>query len=331
MENNKKTFIIAEIGNNHEGNFEVAKNMLIAAAKSGVDAVKFQTFIAERFVGISNPDRYKQIKSYELSQIQFIELKNIANDNGVEFLSTPLDLESAEFLNSFVSKFKISSSDNTFFPLIDLICSFNKPIILSSGISDIELLRKTVSFIQDKNGEKFIENDLSILHCVSSYPTIFEEAQLNSIKCLKNEFTSSIGYSDHTLGIDACIFSAVLGASIIEKHFTLDHNFSNFRDHQISANPSEMKLLVDKIRLFEQMLGQEKKTIGISEQNNINAFRRSIVAKREIQKGEILTMNDLCWTRPSGGISPGDEGILIGKKAVKLISQGEMIFSNFVF
>ena len=130
MENNKKTFIIAEIGNNHEGNFEVAKNMLIAAAKSGVDAVKFQTFIAERFVGISNPDRYKQIKSYELSQIQFIELKNIANDNGVEFLSTPLDLESAEFLNSFVSKFKISSSDNTFFPLIDLICSFNKPIIL---------------------------------------------------------------------------------------------------------------------------------------------------------------------------------------------------------
>ena len=249
FKNLNQTYIIAEIGNNHEGNFQVAQQMLIAAAKTGVNAVKFQTFKAECFVGYSNLDRFKQIKSFELSQNEFIELKHIADNEGVEFLSTPFDLESAEFLNSIVSKFKISSSDNTFYPLIEKIASYKKPIILSSGISNLEIIENTLDIIKNSNGEDFINDNLSVLHCVTSYPTDIHEAQLGSIQFLRQNLPCTIGYSDHTLGIDACVLSVALGAKIIEKHFTLDHNFSSFRDHQISATPEEMINLVEKIRI----------------------------------------------------------------------------------
>jgi len=319
------TFIIAEIGNNHEGSFQVAKKMLIEAAKTGVNAVKFQTYKAESYVGFANLERYNQIKSFELSHQEFIELKHIADNEGVEFMSTPFDLESAEFLNSIVSRFKISSSDNTFYPLIEKVIGFDKPVCISSGISSIEILNQTVNFIKEIKGEKYIKDSLSLLHCVSSYPTEIYEAQLGSIPFLKQKYLCNIGYSDHTLGIDACVLSVALGAKIVEKHFTLDHNYSDFKDHKISANPQEMKMLVDKIRQAELYIGNFDKKIGLGEQKNISAIRRSIVANRNISKGEIISMLDLRWTRPSGGIPPGSEKLVIGKKALINIKEGDLI------
>jgi N,N'-diacetyllegionaminate synthase len=319
------TFIIAEIGNNHEGSFQVAKKMLIEAAKTGVNAVKFQTFKAESYVGFANLDRFNQIKSYELSHQEFKELKHIADNEGVEFMSTPFDLESADFLNSLVSRFKISSSDNTFYPLIEKVIGFDKPIIISSGISTIEILNQTINFIKEIKGDNYTNDSLSILHCVSSYPTEIHEAQLGSIPFLKQNYSCNIGYSDHTLGIDACVLSVALGAKIVEKHFTLDHNYSSFKDHQISANPQEMRLLVEKIREAELYIGNFEKKIGEGEQKNISAIRRSIVAKRNISKGEIVSKEDLRWTRPSGGIPPGSEKLVIGKKALVDMKEGDLI------
>jgi N,N'-diacetyllegionaminate synthase len=322
------TFIIAEIGNNHEGSFPVAKKMLIEAAKTGVNAVKFQTFKAESYVGFANLDRFNQIKSYELSHQEFTELKYIADNEGVEFMSTPFDLESADFINSLVSRFKISSSDNTFYPLIEKVIGFDKPVIISSGISTIDILNQTINFIKKIKGVNYINQSLSILHCVSSYPTEIHEAQLGSIPFLKQKYPCKIGYSDHTLGIDACVLSVALGAKIVEKHFTLDHNYSSFKDHQISANPQEMRLLVEKIREAELYIGNIEKKIGEGEQKNILAIRRSIVAKRNISKGEIITLSDLRWTRPSGGIPPGSENLVVGKKALIDMKEGELMLES---
>lgn len=325
-----RTYIIAEIGNNHEGNFEVAREMLIAAAQTGVDAVKFQTFKAETYVGTSNPARYEQIKGYELTHEEFKDLANLAASFGIDFLSTPFDLGSAEFLNEIVPAFKISSSDNTFFPLLEKVASFKKPIILSSGLTDIDLIKKTYSFLVNIWGAEKTKSDLAILHCVAAYPTPMEDAQLGSITHLKNELNCTIGYSDHTLGNKAAELSVALGAKIIEKHFTLAHDYSDFRDHQISATPNQMEKLVNSVRNAEKYCGTGKKQIGVGESFNINAMRRSIVAIHPLAKGHVITMDDIAWTRPSGGLVPGQEELIIGKKLVKSIEQGEMLDEAYV-
>ena len=224
---------------------------------------------------------------------------------------------------SVISSF--SSSDNTFYPLIEKIASYKKPIILSSGISNLEIIENTLDIIKNSNGEDFINDNLSVLHCVTSYPTDIHEAQLGSIQFLRQNLPCTIGYSDHTLGIDACVLSVALGAKIIEKHFTLDHNFSSFKDHQISATPEEMIHLVEKIRTTELYIGKIDKHIGISEKKNITAVRRSIVANRNISKNEIISINDLRWTRPSGGLPPGSEHLVIGKTLLNDIQEGDFI------
>lgn len=327
---NKQTYIIAEIGNNHEGSFKVAKDMLRAASKTGVDAVKFQTFKAETYVGKVNPARYKQIKGYELTHDEFKALAKLANTLCVDFISTPFDLGSAEFLSSIVPAFKISSSDNTFFPLLQKVASYNKPIILSSGLADIELVKKTYAFIENIWGEEKTKKDLAILHCVSSYPTPPEDAELGSIAHLASILNCTVGYSDHTLGNKAAELSVGLGAKIIEKHFTLAHDYSDFRDHQISATTEEMTNLVTTVREAEKLIGNWKKEVGHGESANISAMRRSIIAIKDLPKEHVLTIKDIAWTRPSGGIAPGNEELVLGKKLVKSVREGEMILESTV-
>jgi N,N'-diacetyllegionaminate synthase len=304
-------YIIAEIGNNHEGNFEVAKEMLIAASKTGIDAVKFQTYKTELFINPENPTRFNQLKSYQLSFNQFSQLAAIAKDSGVDFLSTPFDLESAQFLNDLVPAFKISSSDNNFNPLIKKIISFNKPVIMSCGIADVTTIDKTIDLIKNENSEEYFENHVALLHCVASYPTSIEEANLNSISFLRSTYNCTVGYSDHTLGIDAAHLSVALGGQVIEKHFTLDHNYSSFRDHQISANPQEMTELVNKVRNAEKMLGSKELKVGKFEVNNIDALRRSISANKILEAGHVISQDDFCWTRPyKGEFNIGNEDLL---------------------
>lgn len=324
----KNVFIVAEIGNNHEGNFKIAKEMISAAADSGVNAVKFQTIVPELFVSKDNAARFNKLKSFQLKYSQFEKLAIFCERKGVLFCSTPFDLESAKFLNQIQTFFKISSGDNEFFPMINEICKYKKPIILSTGLVEINQIKKIVKFI--KKNDYYKKNNLGLLHCVSSYPTDLHEINLNSIKYLKKIFSNlAIGFSDHTLGIDACIFSIACGAEIIEKHFTLDKNFSNFRDHKLSADPKEMKQLVNQIRNLEIILGKEQKIINTSEKKSVIEYKRSIAAKRDLAKGHRIKKSDLMWIRPGKGFQPGQENKIINKKLVKSLKMGDFFNKNY--
>ena len=324
---NNKILIIAEIGNNHEGNYDLARDMIGLAADAGADAVKLQTIIPDRLVSINQKERIKQLKRFQLSYREFIDLAQEAESKGVIFLSTPFDIESAQFLNRYVDAFKIASGDNNFFPLIKVIAETGKPIILSTGLMNIDEIKESVSFIKSIWGQKNIKQKLALLHCVSSYPTIPEDANLLSIKELK-KITEIVGYSDHTMGIDAALLSVALGARILEKHFTLDNNYSNFHDHQLSANPEDFKKMVNKIRVAEKMLGTGIKTPSDREIEVKQNLRRSIVAKKDLPKGHKINLQDLSWVRPGGGIDPGNEKKVVGKKLNCNVRTGEMIKLN---
>ncbi len=325
-----KVFIIAEIGNNHEGNVEVAKRMIQAAANSGVDAVKFQTIRAQHLIQSIDKNRFDTLKSFELTFNDYINLSEVARNEGVKFLSTPFDIEAASFLNDYVPAFKIASGDNNFYPLLEKIAGFGKPIIMSTGLADLTQIRVTKEKIEKVWEEKKINSEIAFLHCVSSYPTPPGEANLNKIKLLKEKFSFCIGYSDHTIGILAAISSVALGSRIIEKHFTIDKTFSSFRDHSLSADPEEMKILVKHVRDIELMIGNDKKVISKSESINSTASRRSIAVNKNITAGNKIKKADLCWLRPGVGIQPGLEDQVIGNIVTKDILKGTILMNSYL-
>ncbi|HIJ66756.1 MAG TPA: hypothetical protein HPP87_02795 [Planctomycetes bacterium] len=325
FDTNKEVMIVAEIGNNHEGSYALAEEMIYKAAQAGADAVKFQTFRAEFYVSRLDKARFERLKSFELTFDQFERLSRTARDAAVIFLSTPFDLDSAEFLNSIVPAFKISSGDNNFYPIIEKIAGFGKPIIMSSGLSGIGELKQTKSFIERKWDNSEQKPDLAVLHCVSSYPVKPSEANLGAITHLKEELGCTVGYSDHTMGIEAAVLSVALGAGIIEKHFTIDKGYSDFRDHQLSADPEEMKKLVERVREAQVYLGSGKKVVQKVEQANIPLLRRSIVAKADLAAGSTISTDDITWVRPAGGLEPGSEMIVVGNRLKRAIRRGQMI------
>jgi N,N'-diacetyllegionaminate synthase len=308
-----KVMIIAEIGNNHEGNYERAIEMIKRAAESGVDAVKFQTFLRpEHFHTSSDPDRIQRLQSFQLELEQITELAEIARANGVVFFSTPLDIAAVEFLDTIAPVFKIASCDNNFLPLIDAISKTGKPVILSSGLADLNTLSTAKVRFEFNWANAGQTSELAILHCVSAYPTPVDQANLNAIRTIQQEIGGCVGYSDHTLGIDAAVLSVGLGARIIEKHFTIDKNLSDFRDHQLSADPGEMTQLVQRVREAEQLLGLGGKRLSEVEVDPL-LIRRSVAANRNLDCGHILKWEDLTWVRPGTGVSPGYEHQLLGR------------------
>jgi sialic acid synthase SpsE len=323
----KKVLVIAEVGNNHEGNFEVAKELVRAAAKCGVGAVKFQTFKTEHFMSSEHPERYAKLKSFELSLGQFSKLAELAKDLDLLFISTPFDLGSAVGLEGMVDAYKIASGDNTFYPLVSKLAEIGKPLIVSSGIDDIERVKNTVSFIRQRWLEHGVsDGELAMLHCVSSYPVPPEQANLKSIPYLAQKLKDvTVGYSDHTEGVTAVMAAVALGARIIEKHFTLDHNYSDFRDHQLSADPKEMKELVKKVGQVEVMLGVHEKKMQASASGAVDAIGRSIAVSRNLSMGHVVTMDDLVWLRPAGGLVPGEEKKILGKALMKDVRSGDQL------
>jgi N,N'-diacetyllegionaminate synthase len=319
-----KILIIAEIGNNHEGSYSLAEEMIGLAAQSGADAVKFQTIIPEKLVSIQQTERINQLRRFQLSYEQFVKLSKFANQEGVIFLSTPFDIESALFLNELVPVFKIASGDNDFYPLIQKIASTGKPIIMSTGLTSIDELETTTQFIKNIWQKNHIEQELALLQCVSTYPTPKEDANLSAINVLK-QIADIVGYSDHTLGIEASVLSVAFGARIIEKHFTIDNSFSDFHDHKLSSNPSDFKKMVDQIRDAEKMIGVGKKVPSDLEKKSKQNIRRSIVANHNLSVGHKIILEDLDWVRPGCGVRPGNEDKLIGKKLNRAIKAGEMI------
>lgn len=323
----EKVFIIAEIGNNHEGDFGLAQEMIQRAAETGVDAVKFQTYIPENYVYCGDSERIERLREFQLAESQFEELSNYALECGLVFFSTPFDISSAQFLNRLQPIFKIASSDNNFFPLIELVKEFDKPTLVSTGLADLQLL----DIIYHSWKTKKAESKLAFLHCVASYPVPDDEANIGAIPVLKSRYPDvTIGYSDHTLGTDAAIYSVAAGARIVEKHFSIDKNYSDFRDHQLSAEPHEMKIMVDKIRQLEIFLGSGEKKPQPCEANSLISMRRSIAAARDVPEGTILQFDDLTWVRPGIGLPPGRESDVVGKRLKCSLRRGELIVDDMI-
>jgi N,N'-diacetyllegionaminate synthase len=317
--------IIAEIGNNHEGDFGRAAEMIRRAATSGVDAVKFQTFMRpEHFHTSSDPERIQRLQGFQLELAQIRELAHIAREANVMFFSTPLDIAAVEFLDEIAPVFKIASCDNNYLALIDAISKTGKPVILSSGLADLNTLSAAKARFQSNWAKSGQVSELAILHCVSAYPTPAEQANLSAIGTIQRKLGGCVGYSDHTLGIEAAVLSVGLGARIIEKHFTIDKNLSDFRDHQLSADTGEMALLVQRVREAEKMLGRGDKELSDIEVDPL-LIRRSVAAVRNLDQGHILTWEDLTWVRPGTGIQPGNEHELLGRALGSKRAAGQLI------
>ncbi len=332
VDSKDNVIVVAEIGNNHEGSIEVARELIDRAAETGVDAVKFQTYRTETFVAPTQKERYQRMKNFELSNENFLELSDRAHQHSLKFISTPLDLQSAFFLDKIVDAIKISSGDNTFYPLIEYAASTDKPLIISTGFASESKIRFTTALVENIRMADKRNLNLALLHCVSAYPVAIKDANLAAIQRLKKYFgqKATIGYSDHTLGIQAATLAISAGARIIEKHFTLDLNYSKFRDHQLSADPPMMKQLVDGVREAEILLGDGNLTARKIEKESEIPVRRSIAAAQDLDAGITIKMSDLMWIRPGEGYAPGSEHQILGKTLARPMQTGEL-FTKEIF
>jgi N-acetylneuraminate synthase len=332
-------YIIAEAGVNHEGKMDTAKRLIDEAAEGGAHAIKFQTYKAETIASKNSPSywdtdkepidsQYKLFKKYDnFWKSEFIELKEHCDQVGIEFMSTPFDLESANFLNDLMSVFKISSSDITNKPFIEHICDFEKPIILSTGASHLHEIQEAVQWIDDK------ETPVALLHCILNYPTDDKNANLGMIRNLQDKFPDKmIGYSDHTLPKDMKVLeiATLLGATILEKHFTHDKSLPG-NDHYHAMDKEDLSRFNNNLRHIFTILGELKKHSLPTEELARNNARRSLVASCEIPQGTIITRKHLTWKRPAHGVSPREIEYVLGKRAVKDIVKDEIFQWNLIY
>lgn len=325
--------VIAEAGVNHNGNLELALRMVDKAKEAGADIVKFQTFIPEEVVSMYAPKaRYQEnntdknesqldmVRKLVLKNEEFIGLKKYCGSKGIGFLSTPFDLASIDFLNRIgCSLWKIPSGEITNYPYLVKLAKYGKPIILSTGMSTLEEIADAIKILKN-NGA----GEITLLHCTTEYPAPFGEVNLNAMLTLKKEFGCKVGYSDHTQGMEVSIAAVAMGASVIEKHFTLDKDMEG-PDHKASLEPIELKNMVKAIRNVESALGSSKKEPTISEIKNLAVARKSIIAAREIKAGELLTQENLATKRPGTGISPMKWEKVLGTRAIRDFSEDELI------
>lgn len=329
----KEVFIIAEAGVNHNGSKELAFKLIDKAKEAGVDAIKFQTFKAEKVVSKyadkaayqkastgNGETQLEMVKKLELSFSDFIELKNHSNEVGILFLSTPFDDDSIDFLSNLgMEIFKIPSGEITNLPYLMKVAKLGKPVIISTGMSSLAEIEYALNVLRD-NGC----NDIKVLHCNTEYPTPMEDVNLSAMKTIETAFKVEVGYSDHTDGIEIPIAAVAMGATIIEKHFTLDKNMEG-PDHKASLEPSDLKAMVNAIRNVEIALGNGIKSPSKSEMKNKKVARKSIVAAREIKEGEIFTEDNLTIKRPGNGISPIRWYEILGKVSNKNYVEDELI------
>jgi|SaaInlStandDraft_2_1057019.scaffolds.fasta_scaffold41035_2 N,N'-diacetyllegionaminate synthase len=322
-------FIIAEIGINHNGKLETAKKLIDVAKQSGSDCVKFQTFVAEEEISKNAPlaeyqkgefsNQLEMVKKLELTKEEFKNLKNYAENLKIEFLSTPFDELSVDVLEEInVVGYKISSGDLNNIKLLKKIALTKKPIILSTGMANIDEIQEATQLLKNQGA------DYSLLHCVSSYPTKIEDCNLLAISSLKEKFGVLVGFSDHTIGNEAALLAVALGAKIIEKHITLDKTMSG-PDHSMSMNPNEFQKFVSDIRKAEISLGNGIKRCLPCEEEIKKVARKSIVSSRSMNKGEIINEFDLKLKRPGTGIEPKYLDKVIGKCLKKNIEEDHLM------
>lgn len=322
----RRVLLVAEIGNNHEGDVQRAARMIAAAAEAGADAVKFQTIVPEQLVSSDQHDRLAQLRRFQLSRDDHALLAREAARVGVIFFSTPFALSAVEWLDPLVPAFKVASGDNDFWPLLDRIARTGKPMIVSLGLGGLDRASAIAAYCHDAwRRHGVASGGLALLHCVSAYPTPEASAGLGALRSLR-ELDVTIGYSDHTIGTKAAELAVAAGARVIEKHFTLDKAQSSFRDHQLSADPADLRELAAAIRRAELILGLPD---GIDAANSV-AARRSIAAARDLPQGTALQWDDLTWLRPGAGLRPGEENRLVGRRLRRAIAAGQLLLAEYV-
>lgn len=328
-----RTLIIAEAGVNHNGDINLAKQLIDAAAEAGADIVKFQTFKAENLVTQSakkaeyqlqttskEESQLQMLKKLELSFEDHLELIKYAKERHIGFLSTPFDLDSLQLLIDVgIDTIKLPSGEITNYPLLNKSAETGKRIILSTGMSDLKEIIDAVKVLKDNGAGEII-----LLHCNTQYPTPFEDVNLNAIKTIAEATGLPVGYSDHTNGIEVPIAAVALGATVIEKHFTLDRNMEG-PDHKASLEPNELQAMILAIRNIEKAMGDGIKEPSKSEKENIGIARKSIVACKEIKKGEVFTEQNLTTKRPGSGISPMMWNEILGTAAIRDFEEDELI------
>ena len=325
-------YIIAEAGVNHNGSFDLACKLVDAAKDAGVDCIKFQTFKSNNLVSnnaqkaeyqkstTGEGSQVDMLKKLELSYDEFLALKKYCDEVDISFLSTPFDFESIDFLNSIDMPFwKIPSGEVTNYPYLVALAKTEKPVVMSTGMCEMAEVEAAIKVLRD-NGT----SDIRLLHCNTEYPTPFEDVNLRAMQTMRDTFDLEVGYSDHTKGIEVSIAAVALGATIIEKHFTLDRNMEG-PDHKASLEPDELAEMVQSIRNIEKAIGTGDKTPSPSEIKNKAVARKSIVAKKRIEAGDAFTEDNITVKRPGSGISPMKWNEVLGMRAVRTFDEDELI------
>lgn len=320
-----KRILIAEIGNNHEGDSKLALELASAAAESGADAIKVQLIDPERLVNISQTQRIEQLTRFHLAMETFEKMAQIAHSKDALFMASALDVDSLDAIAPLLDSVKIASGDLDFHPLLVKAASYGKPLILSTGMSSLAEIKTSVDVIASSLNAGLLADQLALLHCVSLYPASLADANLRVIQILRETFKLTVGYSDHTLGIESAVASLSLGARIIEKHFTLDKTRTTFHDHALSADPIDMRRLADVVHQYDAMLGSGDKNISEAEEQMGVAARRSIVAARDLAAGTILTESDIDCIRPRNGLPPSAISSLVGKKLLTSLKRHDIL------
>lgn len=317
----KKTFVIAEIGGNHEGDFDKAREMVRAAAASGADAVKFQILKADKIVhsastvnaysGASHQRQWERFKRIEFTRSHYVQLKKDADKAGVQFMASVFDPESLSEVDDLLTSYKVASGDMTYYGMLKLFKKNKKPLILSTGASNLAEIKDAVKFFNGKN--------IAILHCICAYPAPFEEMNLKAIPYLAKELKVPVGFSDHSLGAVVCQTAVALGASIIEKHFTLDKT-NPVGDHKHSLTPEELKSMVESMRIIEKSLGKEGRPVYECEKRARPLVRRTLFPLKDLKKGQTVKEEDFTALRPLEGIPAEMLPKITGKKLAKDVS-----------
>ncbi len=330
-----KVIIIAEAGVNHNGSYELAKKMIVAAKEAGADYIKFQTAVPELVISkyAVQAEYQKENTGIEESQLDmcrkihlpladYKRLQCACEREGIKFLSTPFDLVSIDVLKELRMDFmKIPSGEITNLPYLRKIAGLGIPVILSTGMSNLGEIEKAIGILE---GNGLGREKITLLHCNTEYPTPYKDVNLRAMQTLSRCFGTSVGYSDHTLGIEIPIAAVAMGASVIEKHFTLDRHLEG-PDHKASLEPQELKVMVEAIRHIEKALGNGLKQVSDSEKKNVYIARKSIVAYRPIRAGEVFTEENIIVKRPGNGISPMCWDEILGKKARRDFQEDELI------
>lgn len=314
--------VIAEVGVNHQGDVEYAKELIRLAATTGADAVKFQSYTPERYASRENAERFARVSRFALSKDDHLSLIEVAKKEGIAFFSTPLSEDWVPFLDQHTPAFKVASGDITFEPVIRAAAATGKPLIISTGAASLDDIDNAVSWVRDEIGEGKAKENLALMHCVCSYPAPIEQANILSIPFLAERYGLQVGYSNHVIEPEACLAAVAVGANLIEIHFTDKKTGRDFHDHSLSFEPQELKAFIESAQRIRAALGQRTKAVQPCEESLIPLVRKGVVAAQDLEEGHVIRSEDLIYARPATSFTSAQRGELVGRKLKSAVAAG---------